>query len=525
MGNNQSNDLEDEPLAGGAERLSPYHPSMLATYATVFFQSMNLTIVLPTLLWYFYDLSGELPSSSSGSWSSSALILNSSSSSFSSSSSSSVHFPISSSSSSLLQYSSSSSTHLDPAAILYADAASNSSALFSNSSSMSSDEQFKTSDQWMYGLDVAAYAGGQLVGVTVFAFWAAKQGNKKSIIGGCIMVLFGCVLYVLLPLIPGQPYAPHILMFVARFISGIGAGNITPCRAYAAEATEKRHRNAAFGYLNAAQGVGMLVAPLLGILFLKVDVWIGPFLLNQNTWPGYFGLVTDVINIVVLFFFFKELPLDKKQERKQIILNVPVVTLILVYTIVFYVLSVFECLGTVITHYYFGWTSMQNGLLLGAVGIMSVVVFAVLSVPVLRRVDERLLMMVGLSLLLGCTLFMCCWYPLQKKDAMWQFAIGALLLATAYPICLNEVMTIYSKIVPPNLVRQQMGWMGMMGCVARFVGPVLATLEWDIPAGINGMAVFLTGGGLVVISMIAIACIWRQLNTRVPSTPMGSTNL
>ncbi|KAH3745016.1 MFS general substrate transporter [Pelomyxa schiedti] len=428
---------------------------LITVYLTTFMQSMNLTVVLPTMLWYFQYLS---------------------------------YWP------------SSSSTSI--------------------SGSLSGSTQATVDDGWMYGIDCSAYAGGQLVGVGLFAIWAAKQGNKVSILGGCAMTVAGCILYVCLPMIPGRPWAAHITMFIARFIQGIGAGNITPCRAYAAEVSPMEERNTIFSILNAAQGVGMLIAPLVGIMFYTVDFWVGPFLIDMNTWPGYMGIIFGIFNFILVLVTFKEVPIrpEPKDNKKKPLVNLPTIALIAIYTFVFYVLSVFECLGTAITQNYFDWTAAENGLLFGAVGVISVIIFALLSLKWVQKVDDRIAIGVGLFVLLACTMCMTCWYPAQVKDTLAQFCTGALLLGISYPVCLNSVLAVFSKLVPQSTLRQQMGWLGVAGCAARFVGPIIASVEWttllyDDYYG-NGLSVFLTCTVLVLCSAVLLAIFWKKFDVR-----------
>lgn len=105
------------------------------------------------------------------------------------------------------------------------------------------------------GMIVAVYGFCQFIAGPILGQASDKVGRKKilvlSQIGTCagfIMLVFSNSLF---------------LIFLARIIDGLTAGNISVAQAYVADVTEPKDRTKAFGMLGSAFSLGFIVGPAL----------------------------------------------------------------------------------------------------------------------------------------------------------------------------------------------------------------------------------------------------------------------
>ncbi len=103
------------------------------------------------------------------------------------------------------------------------------------------------------GLLVATYALCQLVAGPVLGQISDRVGRKPVLAVSQIGTFGGLLLLA---------FAPSLLIvFVARIIDGLTAGNLSTAQAYIADTTEPKERSRAFALIGIAFGIGFLVGP------------------------------------------------------------------------------------------------------------------------------------------------------------------------------------------------------------------------------------------------------------------------
>jgi MFS family permease len=103
------------------------------------------------------------------------------------------------------------------------------------------------------GLLVSTYALCQLVAGPVLGQISDRVG-RKPVLAVSQMGTFGGLLLL--------AFAPNLaLVFVARAIDGLTAGNLSTAQAYIADSTEPKERSRAFALIGIAFGIGFLVGP------------------------------------------------------------------------------------------------------------------------------------------------------------------------------------------------------------------------------------------------------------------------
>ncbi|HEY2381623.1 MAG TPA: MFS transporter [Terriglobia bacterium] len=134
------------------------------------------------------------------------------------------------------------------------------------------------------GLLVATYALCQLIAGPPLGHLSDRIGRRPvllvSQIGTCIAFLilgFARVLW---------------LVFLARIIDGLTAGNLTVAQAYIADVTEPENRAKAFGLIGIAFGIGFLIGP-------GVSGYLAQF---NNTYPIFAAAALSFTSIMCTYF-------------------------------------------------------------------------------------------------------------------------------------------------------------------------------------------------------------------------------
>lgn len=111
------------------------------------------------------------------------------------------------------------------------------------------------------GMIVAVYGLCQFIAGPILGQASDKVGRKKILVLSQIGTFFGFVILALSNSL--------FLIFLARIIDGITAGNISVAQAYVADVTEPKDRTKAFGMLGAAFSLGFIIGPALSGFLAK----------------------------------------------------------------------------------------------------------------------------------------------------------------------------------------------------------------------------------------------------------------
>ncbi|MEM6688834.1 MAG: TCR/Tet family MFS transporter [Planctomycetota bacterium] len=180
-------------------------------------------------------------------------------------------------------------------------------------------------------------------------------------------------------------------LFVARAISGVMGASLTTGNAYIADISDEENRARNFGLVGVMFGIGFTLGPtiggLLGAISLRLPFFVAAGLALANFTYGYFRLP-------------ESLPPEKRSKVELWKLN-PVASIgslgaypLVAALAVVFVLKSFaqrglENVWVLYTAYKFEWSSLANGLALGMVGIMAIVVQGGLVKPVIKRFGPR----------------------------------------------------------------------------------------------------------------------------------------
>lgn len=198
-----------------------------------------------------------------------------------------------------------------------------------------------------------------------------------------------------------QYNAPSLAwLFFGRVFAGIMGASFTTANAYIADISTDETRARNFGLVGVAFGVGFALGPAFGGLLGATSLRL-PFLVAA-------GL--SLLNWVYGFFLLPEsLAPENRSEFTAAKMN-PFATLLrmrnypvvagLAVAIFFVSLAQrgLENVWVYFTSFRYGWDQLTNGLALGLVGIMAIVVQGGMVRPVIRRIGERKAVLYGISI-------------------------------------------------------------------------------------------------------------------------------
>lgn len=111
----------------------------------------------------------------------------------------------------------------------------------------------------MLGIAVALYPAGQLFGAPLFGRWSDLYGRKPMLQAALATTVAGAV-----TLAAGVSLGSLALVFLGRFVAGIGEGNIAIVQSLAADVSRPQTKARNFALIGIAMDLGFVAGPILG---------------------------------------------------------------------------------------------------------------------------------------------------------------------------------------------------------------------------------------------------------------------
>jgi len=364
----------------------------------------------------------------------------------------------------------------------------------------------------------ATFFGAQFLAAPVLGRLSDRHGRRPLLILSQVGTVLAFILFIFagplgqaidglglgLPLTGGM-----LMLFVARGLDGITGGNITIAQAYVTDVTEDRDRAQGLGYLQGAFGLGFVFGPAFGGV-LRTAGQVMPFI-------GAAVITTGTL-LLTLFTLKESLPEAERttgQSRRRslptprVLLEQPVLALIL--AIGFTASLGFSSLPATFALYAsrvlygdsFGPERVQLfiGLMLGFMGLMMVVTQIALLRPLVTRLGERRLLIVGELALIAAFLGL--------GFAGNALVATGLLAAFAFGQGVSEpnLQSLVSRLGARQERGQLLGFYQSSRSLALIIGPIVAGWIFE---RISARAVYWAGGGLMAVALLFALLLLRQ---------------
>lgn len=240
------------------------------------------------------------------------------------------------------------------------------------------------------GVFVALWAGMQFICSPIIGSLSDQYGRRPVILISCAGLSLD---YVLMAVAPDLWW-----LALGRIIAGITSSSFTTVYAYMADITAPEKRARAYGLIGAAFSAGFVLGPIMG-------GFLGEFGPRVPFW--FAAALSAVAFFYGLLVLPESLPVEKRMTFSWKRAN-PVGALMLlkrhtelsglavVNFLLYFAHHVFSAVFVLYAAYRYSWGPREVGLLLALVGVLDMLVQGVLVGPVVKRLGDRMTMVLGL---------------------------------------------------------------------------------------------------------------------------------
>lgn len=350
---------------------------------------------------------------------------------------------------------------------------------------------------WISGAFMTLFAAIQLFAAPVLGALSDRYGRRPVILLACAGLSLD--LFV-------TAFAPNIWwLLVTRTIHAISAATFAAANAYVADVTKPEERARAFGYMGAAFSFGFIIGPGIGGLLGQVDVRL-PFLV---------GAALAFANVAYGYFVLPEsLPKEHRSAFKWTQANpfgalnfVRSDSVVLELSGVNFLTQlahqIYPSLWVLYTSYRYQWDALMVGATLAVSGVLSMLVQSFMVDPVVRRVGERMALVIGVGFWASAFLI----EGLAPNTYLFLIGIPLGALSSFAGPALNSLL---SQRVPPDRQGQLQGANSAIMSVGGLMGPAIFAgsfayfIAAERPFELPGAPFFIACGMLTVCVALAI---------------------
>jgi DHA1 family tetracycline resistance protein-like MFS transporter len=334
---------------------------------------------------------------------------------------------------------------------------------------------------FIVGLLVASYAAASLFGSPLLGRLSDRLGRRPVLLVSVFGTLLGFLfLGFAAPIGEGlaklfAPAAANVfvlgVLFVARILDGVTAGNLTVAQAYISDVTDAKNRAKGLGLIGAAFGLGFIIGPAVGGILSKTSYSL----------PAFVAAGIAALNLVQIFFLLPESLTEEtriamgERQRPPFTLNAlltalkrPVIGPLLSVRFFFgLAFATFQSIFALYAQYKLGLGSDSTGYILAYVGVLSVVTQGGLIGPLTKRFRENWLIITGLWLMAFSLL---AWAFVPNLVVL---LIVMLPLAMAGGVLGTVIQSAITKAVEPQEIGGMLGISGSLEAITRVLAPTV----------------------------------------------------
>lgn len=350
------------------------------------------------------------------------------------------------------------------------------------------------------GLLLVTYAAAQLVGAPILGSLSDRFGRRPLLLVSQAGTVAG---FLLLGAAASLP-----ILFLARFVGGLMAGNITVAQAYISDVTDESNRARGLALIGAAFGLGFILGPVAGGLLAELSFRV----------PALTAAGVASIALLLTLAVVPEPPQRRSAGQGGPLATARAIVevggrpaLRPVYQTGFLSALALICFQSCFALYSerrYGFGPRETGLLLAYVGVITVVLQVGFTGRLVRRFGEERLVLSG-SILLYLALMV------TAVAAAWPtLLLSLLLVALGSGLLSPSLQSLLTRASGEDERGRVLGVFTSLDSLARVIAPLPAT--WMLGAVAPG-APLLLGGVLAGLAGVSAYGLVRR--AAAPSSP------
>jgi MFS family permease len=348
-------------------------------------------------------------------------------------------------------------------------------------------------DDFLIGLLLASYSFMQFL---CMPFW----GRLSDHVGRRPIMLLSLFASAVGYLIWGFSHSLPML-FLSRLIQGAGNANIGVAQAYVADVTTAENRAKGMGAIGAAFGLGFVLGPAIGGLFLGPGwqtvvahlIPVGSEHMGALQVIGFLAAFMSLLDLVLTFFLLPEPDRRSKAGSERFSLGpsfifktlaTPQLTVSLaIFFISTFAFANMESTLVLLTNDHYGLSPVQNSMMFAYIGLLIVFIQGGLIHRLSKKYGERKLIAVGTTLIaVGLILT-----PLTNDTRVLYLALAFLAFGSGINTPSNQSML--SKLAPGEQVGGVLGVGQSLSTLGRIVGPAVGCAAYQYLGPISPYAI------------------------------------
>ena len=353
------------------------------------------------------------------------------------------------------------------------------------------------------GLLAGSYALAQFAATPLIGALSDRFG-RRPVIATCVAgSVLGLGLFALTVSMdwPKGATLPLILLFVARLIDGFSGGTAATAGAVLADITPEEQRAKAFGLIGVAFGLGFIIGPFVGGLLSRINVTV----------PIWVATGFALVNLLVVLGLLPEThPRNARQAmpRKRdlnpfaqiakVMGNPAVGRLCLSFFLFFLAFNGFTAILVLYFKQRFNWGPELATTAFLIVGVVATVVQGGLIGPLVKRLGEWKLTLIGLGLVIvGCLLIP----STEPQQAQIGVFSSVAILATGTGLVTPSLRSLVSRRLDSEGQGTALGSLQALQSLGSFLGPPLAGFSYDL---LGQISPFVGSASLLVMVMLLV---------------------
>ena len=343
-------------------------------------------------------------------------------------------------------------------------------------------------DETAIGIVIAAYSFVQFLFNPILGRLSDKHGRKPVIV---ICLLINAIGYVIFAFT-----SSFTVLLLSRIVGGVGGSSVSVAQAYIADVTTKETRSKGMGVIGAAFGLGFVFGPLMGGLLSSYGYTV------TGLGSASFSLLAFIVTIILLPESNQNKQVDavisKKlinfEAYKKVFSNPALAILISLFFVLTFsfanIYGTFALLGIQV----YGFTDLQNGYILGILGLTSAAVQGGLIGHLDKLLGKKKILIIGsFFMMVGLAI-------MPYAGNFLKLAIDCVALSIGTGIFQPTVLSLISQNASDEEQGLTFGVNQSMSAIGRVLGPLWGGFAFEF---LGYPFPFITGAAFTFLILLA----------------------